>query len=116
MELYSDSNELKTDSFIQLLDNQPKKVINTFISYHKKWGITRQKKIEFLLKNIIKNYSIERHQNLVDKYGEIVSNNFKNVQFTKCAEAFIKKHHVSKNIVSEESNLNCIIFSKFRNI
>ena len=40
-----DSNELKTDSFIQLLDNQPKKVINTFISYHKKnGGITRQKK------------------------------------------------------------------------
>ena len=45
-----DSNELKTDSFIQLLDNQPKKVINTFISYHKKnGGITA--KLKFFKKN-----------------------------------------------------------------
>ena len=112
-----DSNELKTDSFIQLLDNQPKKIINTFISYHKKnGGITRQKKIEFLLKNIIKNYSIERHQNLVDKYGEIVSNNFKNVQFTKCAEAFIKKHHVSKKLYVVSGGKQSELHNIFQNL
>lgn len=94
-----DSNSIKTDAFVELLNNYDKDAIEEFVAYHKAYGgVSRQKKIEYFLKIIVDEYSEPTYSKLVKEYGRLVSTKLKNVKLTKGAWDFLVKYSKSKKL------------------
>ena len=57
-----DSNEIKTKVFKKTLQNEPEKLVNQFIEYHKaNQGIDRYKKFQYFFSEIKKNgYGLQK--------------------------------------------------------
>tara|TARA_Y100000768_G_scaffold375956_1_gene347395 strand:- start:9100 stop:9786 length:687 start_codon:yes stop_codon:yes gene_type:complete len=92
-----DSNKLKSKAFRITLENYPKSLVDSFISYHElSGGISRYVKLEYFLSNILKkkNYQ-EEHQDLLNRFSiismDLISKNSKLVPGVKDLLRKLKK-------------------------
>lgn len=68
-----DSNQIKSKAFYEVALKYGEDIAQEFVTYHKKnGGISRYKKIEYLHKEISKDFSVETYDRSVNLFGEIV--------------------------------------------
>ena len=89
-----DSNQIKTDSFVSMLVDYNENQIKEFIIYHQQHGgVSRFKKIEYFLTDLIGKYSDDEYQRLLHLYQNEVVKKLKKASFTEGALEFINRYY-----------------------
>ncbi|MCA1202281.1 HAD family hydrolase [Priestia flexa] len=88
-----DSNEKKSNAFAEVVKEYPECLVSEFVSYHKNnGGISRYKKFEHFIKNILKQELNESLYNkLLKNYSDICKQVYKDSSFTPGALELLKE-------------------------
>ncbi len=91
-----DSNQTKTQSFLELYKNEKKKHKELILSFHKdNLGLSRFKKIDYFQKEILKkDYDEKNIKNKLDLFSKIVLKNILKCQFIEGVINFIKNLNI----------------------
>ena len=90
-----ESASIKTDAFAEVVSCYPKDVAAMFVDYHmNNMGISRNVKFRYFIEKILgEEYSVQKEEELVKKFSNIVYEKVLNCKFVPGAEEFLEKYH-----------------------